>query len=120
MNPIPGHPSVIPPPARRILTALLVTFLVQSGGLQAGPIVVDDSAQGTAPSRSDDRLSPAEFADPPVHSRPGSFWDWLNGSITKEQAKASHARQCSANLLEAAYAEIGCGDIQLSAWLRLQ
>lgn len=26
-----------------------------------------------------------EFADPPVDSRPGAFWCWLNGSMTKEQ-----------------------------------
>jgi hypothetical protein len=25
------------------------------------------------------------FADPPVESRPGAYWCWLNGSITKEQ-----------------------------------
>ena len=35
--------------------------------------------------RADDRLSPAAFAEPPVNARPGSFWDWLNGAITKEQ-----------------------------------
>ncbi len=37
------------------------------------------------PARAADRLSPAEFVEPPVHVRPGAFWDWLNGSITKEQ-----------------------------------
>ena len=36
-------------------------------------------------SRAEDRLSPAVFAEPPVHARPGAFWDWLNGSITREQ-----------------------------------
>ena len=36
-------------------------------------------------SRANDRLSPAEFAEPPVNARPGSFWSWLNGSITREQ-----------------------------------
>jgi hypothetical protein len=37
------------------------------------------------PDRAGDRLSPAAFVDPPVNVRPGSFWDWLNGAITKEQ-----------------------------------
>ncbi len=36
-------------------------------------------------SRVADRLSPAAFAEPPVHVRPGAFWDWLNGSVTREQ-----------------------------------
>ena len=35
--------------------------------------------------RADDRLSPAAFADPPIQTRPGCFWAWLNGSITAEQ-----------------------------------
>ncbi|MEI7899488.1 MAG: glycosyl hydrolase, partial [bacterium] len=37
------------------------------------------------PGRAEDRLSPAAFADPPIHARPGAFWAWLNGSITQEQ-----------------------------------
>lgn len=37
------------------------------------------------PDRADDRVSPAEFLEPPLHARPGAFWDWLNGSITPEQ-----------------------------------
>jgi hypothetical protein len=36
-------------------------------------------------ARSGDRLSPDGFAEPPVHVRPGAFWDWLNGSITRQQ-----------------------------------
>jgi hypothetical protein len=24
------------------------------------------------------------FANPPLSARPGVFWDWLNGNITKE------------------------------------
>lgn len=35
--------------------------------------------------RSKDRLSMQSFANPPLHCRPGAFWDWLNGSITKSQ-----------------------------------
>jgi len=46
---------------------------------------MSDAAKTITSSRSDDRLSPAAFVDPPVHARPGSFWDWLNGSITEEQ-----------------------------------
>ncbi len=36
-------------------------------------------------ARADDRLSPEAFADPPLQARPGCFWDWLNGAITKDQ-----------------------------------
>lgn len=36
-------------------------------------------------ARADDRLSPAAFAVPPIPTRPGCFWAWLNGSITAEQ-----------------------------------
>ncbi|MCU0785899.1 MAG: hypothetical protein MUF81_18015, partial [Verrucomicrobia bacterium] len=43
------------------------------------------SEQAKEPDQAGDRLSPAAFADPPVHARPGGFWDWLNGSITLEQ-----------------------------------
>lgn len=39
----------------------------------------------TEPARADDRLSPAAFTDPPLQTRPGCFWAWLNGSITAEQ-----------------------------------
>lgn len=42
-------------------------------------------ASAALPARVDDRLSHAVFNEPPVNARPGSFWDWLNGSITKEQ-----------------------------------
>jgi hypothetical protein len=73
------HPSPRLPRASRILVTLLVTLLIQSGISQG------ETVKKKLPSRADDQLSPAEFADPPVHSRPGSFWDWLNGSITKEQ-----------------------------------
>jgi hypothetical protein len=37
------------------------------------------------PARATDRLSPAAFTEPPLNARPGSFWDWLNGAITREQ-----------------------------------
>jgi hypothetical protein len=37
------------------------------------------------PDRAADRLSPAAFADPPMQTRSGCFWAWLNGSITTEQ-----------------------------------
>jgi len=76
---------------RRIPIVLLVAFAWQSGILQSRQIVYADSAAANPsekvkePARADDRLSPAAFADPPVHVRPGSFWDWLNGAITKEQ-----------------------------------
>jgi hypothetical protein len=61
-----------------------VAFVLQSGYLHGSETVSSESA--TAPSgRAEDRLSPTAFAEPPAHVRPGSFWDWLNGSITKEQ-----------------------------------
>jgi hypothetical protein len=70
---------------RRILVFLLVMLLVQTGISQVETVVVADSAEVKAPSRSTDRVLPALFSDPPLHSRPGSFWCWLNGSITKQQ-----------------------------------
>ncbi len=36
-------------------------------------------------NRTEDRISPALFAAPPVQTRPGCFWAWLNGSITPGQ-----------------------------------
>ena len=42
--------------------------------------VVNPSGKVAEPARADDRLLPAVFVDPPVHARPGAFWDWLNGS----------------------------------------
>ena len=35
--------------------------------------------------RANDTLAPSEFLSPPVNTRPGSFWSWLNGSITPAQ-----------------------------------
>lgn len=35
--------------------------------------------------RSEDRLSPSAFANPPIEARLGCYWAWLNGSITEEQ-----------------------------------
>jgi (4-O-methyl)-D-glucuronate---lignin esterase len=59
--------------------------LVQMGCTQGETIVKSDAVKTMTSSRFDDRLSLAEFVNPPVHSRPGSFWDWLNGSMSKEQ-----------------------------------
>ena len=76
---------------RRIPTVLLLAFALHGGVLQGREIINADSVAANPsekvqePARADARLSPAVFADPPVHVRPGSFWDWLNGSITKEQ-----------------------------------
>ncbi len=79
------HPLGIPSPTSRIFIALLLASLVQLGCTQGEIIVHGDSVETKTSSRYDDRLSPIEFADPPVHSRPGSFWDWLNGSMSREQ-----------------------------------
>lgn len=76
---------------RRIPSALLVAFALQSGLLDGRAITSSDSVAANPagkmaePARTEDRLSPAAFADPPLQSRPGCFWAWLNGSITSEQ-----------------------------------
>jgi hypothetical protein len=74
-------PSLVP----RFSLALLVACCVQPGCSQVEPSVDGDSAAAKPWSRADDLLLPADFLDPPVHARPGSFWDWLNGSISEEQ-----------------------------------
>ena len=76
---------------RWIPSTLLLAFIMESGLLQGSEKVSAVSTTGNPTgsaqdsARAGDRLSPAEFANPPVHVRPGSFWDWLNGSITREQ-----------------------------------
>jgi hypothetical protein len=76
---------------RRIPSVLLVVCALQSSLLQGREVVSAASVKANPagkvaePDRAGDRLSPAEFADPPVHTRPGCFWAWLNGSITSEQ-----------------------------------
>ncbi|MEN6561147.1 MAG: glycosyl hydrolase [Acidobacteriota bacterium] len=78
-------------PARRIGRILLAAIMLQSGDWpSSGLASAVPSARGFSrelqrPSRSEDRLSPCAFADPPVEARPGCFWAWLNGSITEEQ-----------------------------------
>ena len=57
----------------------LVCFVLQWGLLPCSSETLKETA------RADDRLSPAAFADPPIQTRPGCFWAWLNGSITAEQ-----------------------------------
>jgi hypothetical protein len=74
-----------PSPTSRFFFALLIASFAQSGCTQVEQAVLSDSGKTITSSRSQDRLTPAEFANPPMNSRPGSFWDWLNGSITKEQ-----------------------------------
>ncbi len=78
-------PTILPLRASQILVPLLVTCLIQTGVLLADTSGANGVTKEQPLSRADDRLSPAEFANPPVHSRPGSFWDWLNGAMTKEQ-----------------------------------
>ncbi|MCX6878205.1 MAG: glycosyl hydrolase [Verrucomicrobia bacterium] len=75
----------------RLPGVLLVAFALQSGHLHgremvsAAAVAANDSGKLAEPARAGDRLSPAAFGDPQVEVRPGAFWDWLNGSITKEQ-----------------------------------
>ena len=85
------HPTQSSPAARRILSVLLVVFALPSGLLprrelvNAASLAANAAGNVAEPTRAEDRLSPAAFGDPPVHARPGAFWDWLNGSITREQ-----------------------------------
>jgi hypothetical protein len=81
------HPSVNPLQVSRILVTLMVTFLIQAGISQGETTAPSGAAMAQIElnSRANDQLLPSEFSNPPVNSRPGSFWDWLNGSITKEQ-----------------------------------
>lgn len=60
------------------LTYLAVIWLNAVGRMSA-------SGDEAVTDRAADRLSAEAFAEPPLHARPGSFWDWLNGSITEEQ-----------------------------------
>ena len=86
-NECENHDSLLSQALRQARSFLLVTLALQSGHLHgaeivsAGPVAV----KVVDTKRADDRLSPAAFAEPPVHARPGSFWDWLNGAMTKEQ-----------------------------------
>lgn len=73
--------------SRRIPSVIIVVTLFQVAFLQGGELVNPGLPAGKveASARATDRLSPAAFNEPPLNARPGSFWDWLNGSITKEQ-----------------------------------
>lgn len=76
---------------RWIPVVLLVVLALQSGLLPGGEFgfaaspVANPAGKLVEPARADDRLSPAAFADPPLQTRPGCFWAWLNGSIAAEQ-----------------------------------
>ncbi len=79
------------PTAKRSTIALLVTAFLGVSCSTHSKSVVDateesfEARTGIPQSRADDQLSPELFAAPPLHARPGSFWDWLNGSIREEQ-----------------------------------
>jgi hypothetical protein len=76
---------------RRIRLILLAAIVLQSGDWTYRALASADTQTQASPerregtARAEDRLSPSAFADPPVEARPGCFWAWLNGSITKEQ-----------------------------------
>jgi hypothetical protein len=76
---------------RRVSSTFLTLALLYGGSVHGGEAVNAVPAQaniaGNAPesARAMDRLSPSEFVVPPLNARPGGFWDWLNGSISKEQ-----------------------------------
>ena len=70
---------------------LLVVLALQSGLLlgnefgSAASVAANLAGKLAEPARADDRLSPAAFADPPIQTRSGCVWAWLNGSMTAEQ-----------------------------------
>lgn len=68
-----------------LLLATQVVFLQGCALSTAAPRPTASSSLLDEPKREKDRISLAEFANPPVHNRPGAFWDWLNGSITTDQ-----------------------------------
>jgi len=70
-------------PDPRLCALLLAAWLAPVCAALSGPSA--PSPGGAGGSRADDRLSPALFAAPPLQTRPGCFWAWLNGSITAEQ-----------------------------------
>lgn len=82
-----NHDSQYSRVLRQTRSFLLVAFALQSGHIHAAEIVSAAPVAGKVADtkRAEDRLSPAEFAEPPVNARPGSFWDWLNGAMTPEQ-----------------------------------
>jgi hypothetical protein len=75
----------------QLRVAACLALIAQSGFLpgheKASAVSVTANPTGStqASARAGDRLVPAEFATPPIAARPGSFWDWLNGSISREQ-----------------------------------
>jgi hypothetical protein len=77
--------------ARLIRLIVLAAVALQSGDWPYRAFASADPRTQASPERREgtaraaDRLSPSAFADPPVEVRPGCFWAWLNGSITKEQ-----------------------------------
>lgn len=72
---------------RRIPSVIILVTLFQGALLQGRDLVNPGFPAGEVaePARAEDRLSPAAFTEPPLNARPGSFWDWLNGAISKEQ-----------------------------------
>src|SRR5680860_1454408 len=58
---------------------LLVVFTLIFGCSEPFEQAVNSKQQ----NKSFQKLSD-EFIDPPMSSRPGAFWAWLNGDVTKE------------------------------------
>jgi hypothetical protein len=78
----------------RASSPFLILFLValvwphghgRSGAIPSDPRATVPPEKPKETARADDRLSPDDFADPPLQARPGCFWDWLNGTITRDQ-----------------------------------
>ena len=76
--------------SRTLLLLFLVAFVWPNCLRHSLETSADSPSTGSAEkptgtAQADARLSPEAFADPPLQARPGCFWDWLNGSITKDQ-----------------------------------
>ncbi len=73
-------------PSVLLVTVVLLIVLLQTCKTVSAHSIERNATLNTSqPNRASDRLSPTAFANPPLNARPGAFWDWLNGSITKEQ-----------------------------------
>lgn len=78
------------------LIRLIGLIMLVGIGLQSGDWPLSRQASAVSSSRvssydlqrlprSEGRLSPSVFSNPPIEARPGCYWAWLNGSITEEQ-----------------------------------
>jgi hypothetical protein len=67
--------------------AAIHTIMVEPSSIALMPMLRSIAPGSACPGVESGSSAAAsrEFAEPPLNARPGSFWDWLNGSITREQ-----------------------------------